>query len=94
MSSTPAFTDEEELKAEQAKRKTGRACDRLRQELKACIKESDCVQVLRRSATECINATDGSVPRECFHLLTSFSDCKRSMVDMRSRFRGRKGDMD
>ncbi|KAF1562791.1 UNVERIFIED_CONTAM: Cytochrome c oxidase assembly factor 5, partial [Eudyptes robustus] len=72
--------------------KTGKACDRLRQELKRCIKESDCVQKDRRSAKECINATDGTVPDRCFSLLSTFSDCKRSLVDMRSRFRGRKGD--
>ncbi|CAD5212991.1 unnamed protein product [Bursaphelenchus okinawaensis] len=73
--------------------KTGIACDRLRQELKRCIKESDCVQKDRRSAKECINAHDGTVPDRCFTLLTTFSDCKRSIVDMRSRFRGRKGDI-
>uniref|UniRef100_A0AC34GRL0 Cytochrome c oxidase assembly factor 5 n=1 Tax=Panagrolaimus sp. ES5 TaxID=591445 RepID=A0AC34GRL0_9BILA len=73
--------------------KTGIACDRLRMELKRCIKESACVQLDRRPAAECIKAHDGRVPDRCFILLTSFSDCKRSMVDMRSRFRGRKGDL-
>lgn len=60
--------------------KTGIACDRLRQELKRCIKESPCVQVDRRSAAECINVHDGTVPDRCFVLLTAFGDCKRSMV--------------
>ncbi|CAJ0577234.1 unnamed protein product, partial [Mesorhabditis spiculigera] len=55
--------------------------------------ESECVQKQARSAKDCINARDGSVPDKCFALLTNFSDCKRSMVDMRSRFRGRKGDV-
>ncbi|MFH4973976.1 hypothetical protein AB6A40_000685 [Gnathostoma spinigerum] len=73
--------------------KTGIACDRLRQELKKCIKESDCIQKEHRRARECINAHDASVPERCFSLLTSLSDCKRSMIDMRSRFRGRKGDI-
>ena len=60
--------------------KTGIACDRLRQELKRCIKESACVQRDRRPAAECIKSSDGSVPDRCFILLSSFSDCKRSMV--------------
>lgn len=60
--------------------KSGRSCDRLRQELKRCIKESDCVQKDRRSAKQCINATDGTVPDRCFVLLANFSDCKRSLV--------------
>ncbi|CAJ0604308.1 unnamed protein product [Cylicocyclus nassatus] len=72
---------------------TGVSCDRLRQALKKCIKESHCVQVQARSAKECIDAHDGSVPEKCFALLNNFSDCKRSLVDMRSRFRGRKGDL-
>ncbi|KAI6218861.1 Cytochrome c oxidase assembly factor 5 [Aphelenchoides fujianensis] len=83
------FEDEGLAKQE----KTGRSCDRLRQALKECIKQSHCVQVERRSAKECINAHDGSVPDRCFTLTTMFSDCKRSLVDMRSRFRGRKGDL-
>uniref|UniRef100_A0AC34QJR8 Cytochrome c oxidase assembly factor 5 n=1 Tax=Panagrolaimus sp. JU765 TaxID=591449 RepID=A0AC34QJR8_9BILA len=87
--STKEFEDENVNRLE----KTGIACDRLRQELKRCIKESACVQIDRRPAAECINAHDGTVPDRCFVLLTSFTDCKRSMIDMRSRFRGRKGDI-
>ncbi|KAI6180474.1 Cytochrome c oxidase assembly factor 5 [Aphelenchoides besseyi] len=83
------FEDEELAKQE----KTGRSCDRLRLALKDCIKQSHCVQIDRRPAKECINAHDGTVPDRCFTLATMFSDCKRSLVDMRSRFRGRKGDM-
>ncbi|VDK59853.1 unnamed protein product [Anisakis simplex] len=69
---------EDEALAEQ--HSSGRSCDRLRQELKRCIKESECVQKLRRPAKECISATDGSVPERCFQLLSNFSDCKRSLV--------------
>ncbi|KAE9419201.1 hypothetical protein Angca_009102, partial [Angiostrongylus cantonensis] len=72
---------------------SGISCDRLRQALKKCIKQSHCVQVQARSAKECIDAHDGSVPEKCFLLLQNFTDCKRSLVDMRSRFRGRKGDL-
>uniref|UniRef100_A0A0K0EA12 Cytochrome c oxidase assembly factor 5 n=1 Tax=Strongyloides stercoralis TaxID=6248 RepID=A0A0K0EA12_STRER len=72
---------------------TGRSCDKVRQELKRCIKESSCIQVEGRKAKDCIDSRDGSVPDRCYTLLSTLSDCKRSMVDMRSRFRGRKGDM-
>ncbi|KAJ1370371.1 hypothetical protein KIN20_032080 [Parelaphostrongylus tenuis] len=72
---------------------SGISCDRLRQALKKCIKESECVQVQARSAKECIDAHDGSVSDKCFQLLQNFTDCKRSLIDMRSRFRGRKGDI-
>ncbi|KAK5968068.1 Cytochrome Oxidase Assembly subunit [Trichostrongylus colubriformis] len=88
-SATLQFEDEEF----NALSSTGISCDRLRQALKKCIKDSHCVQVQARSAKECINTHDGSVPDKCFSLLQNFSDCKRSLVDMRSRFRGRKGDL-
>ncbi|CAI5437513.1 unnamed protein product [Caenorhabditis angaria] len=74
-------------------KKTGISCDRLRQALKKCIKNSHCVQVDARSAKDCIDAHDGTVPDKCFAILQNFTDCKRSLVDMRSRFRGRKGDI-
>lgn len=88
-SQTQLFDDAEfnELK------KTGISCDRLRQALKKCIKNSHCVQVEARSAKECIDVHDGTVPEKCFAVLQNFTDCKRSLVDMRSRFRGRKGDL-
>uniref|UniRef100_A0A8R1DNH6 Cytochrome c oxidase assembly factor 5 n=1 Tax=Caenorhabditis japonica TaxID=281687 RepID=A0A8R1DNH6_CAEJA len=73
--------------------KTGISCDRLRMALKKCIKNSHCVQIDARSAKECIDAHDGTVPDKCFAILQNFTDCKRSLVDMRSRFRGRKGDL-
>ncbi|KAH7731901.1 Protein Y18D10A.16 [Aphelenchoides avenae] len=82
--------DDEDVQTHQ---KTGIACDRLRQALKKCIKDSECVQLDRRPAKECLQARDGRVPDRCYSLLATFSDCKKSMVDMRSRFRGRKGDM-
>ncbi|VDO19896.1 unnamed protein product [Heligmosomoides polygyrus] len=65
-----------------ALKSTGISCDRLRQALKKCIKDSACVQVQARSAKECIDAHDGSVPDKCFSLLQNFTDCKRSLVCM------------
>ena len=74
--STKEYEDESVNRLE----KTGRSCDRLRQELKRCIKESDCVQIDRRPAAECVQARDGRVPDRCYTLMTTFSDCKRSLV--------------
>uniref|UniRef100_A0AC35U8L8 Cytochrome c oxidase assembly factor 5 n=1 Tax=Rhabditophanes sp. KR3021 TaxID=114890 RepID=A0AC35U8L8_9BILA len=75
-----------------AQESTGRSCDKLRMELKRCIKESICVQVDGRKAQDCLNSKE-NVPDRCYILLSNFTDCKKSLVDMRARFRGRKGDM-
>ncbi|XP_021966161.1 cytochrome c oxidase assembly factor 5 [Folsomia candida] len=68
-----------------------RPCAGLRKELKACLQESDCVKVHHKSARECLAATDGSVPHDCVLLRQTFFECKRSLLDARQRFRGRKG---
>lgn len=86
-------TKEYEDKSVDLNEKTGVACDRLRKELKRCIKESNCVQIDRRSAKNCLDAEDGRVPDRCYSLLNTFCDCKRSIIDQRARFRGRKGDI-
>ncbi|KJH48637.1 putative colon cancer-associated protein Mic1 [Dictyocaulus viviparus] len=65
---------------------SGISCDRLRQALKKCIKESDCVQIQARSARECIDAHDGSVPDKCFSLLQNFIDCKKSMLELGTNY--------
>ena len=76
--STKEYDDESLNRLE----KTGRSCDRLRQELKRCIKESECVQIDRRPAAECVKAKDGRVPDRCYTLMSTFSDCKRSLVSV------------
>ncbi|KAL3880210.1 hypothetical protein ACJMK2_032467 [Sinanodonta woodiana] len=70
-----------------------RACDGLRTRLKECLILSDCVQKGGKTPKECLNLKgDPSVPNECQLLRTAFYDCKRSLIDMRARFRGRKGE--
>ncbi|KAK3599979.1 hypothetical protein CHS0354_012632 [Potamilus streckersoni] len=70
-----------------------RACDGLRTRLKECLILSDCVQKDDKTPKECLNLkNDPSVPHECLLLRNAFYDCKRSIIDMRARFRGRKGD--
>ncbi|KAL0276164.1 UNVERIFIED_CONTAM: hypothetical protein PYX00_003788 [Menopon gallinae] len=69
-----------------------RACSRLRADLKKCLLESECCRSRKRTPRECLEDPRGGVPDECFVLRTSFWECKRSTVDMRVRFRGRKGE--
>lgn len=67
------------------------ACAGLRADLKMCLLESECCQKYRKTPRECLKATDGSVPAECQALRYSFFECKRSLLDARQRFRGRRG---
>uniref|UniRef100_A0A914BXF4 Cytochrome c oxidase assembly factor 5 n=1 Tax=Acrobeloides nanus TaxID=290746 RepID=A0A914BXF4_9BILA len=73
--------------------KTGIACDRVRLLAKNCVKFSECVQVQKRGAKECVEARDGTVPKKCYDFITTLGECKHSMLDRRSRFRGRKGEL-
>uniref|UniRef100_A0A3P9NTU5 Cytochrome c oxidase assembly factor 5 n=1 Tax=Poecilia reticulata TaxID=8081 RepID=A0A3P9NTU5_POERE len=59
-----------------------RACAGIREDFKACLLQHDCVG---KMPSECLK--EG----HCKALQTSFFECKRSMLDTRSRFRGRKG---
>ncbi|CAK9781192.1 hypothetical protein CC85DRAFT_289004 [Cutaneotrichosporon oleaginosum] len=63
------------------------ACQRERDELAQCILRTDCVLKQGKSPKECLSNKD-NLPLQCQHLLASFSDCKRGLLDMRRRFRG------
>uniref|UniRef100_A0A8C2UZ22 Cytochrome c oxidase assembly factor 5 n=2 Tax=Chinchilla lanigera TaxID=34839 RepID=A0A8C2UZ22_CHILA len=63
----------------------GSACSGLKEDLGACLLQSDCVLQEGKSPRECLK--EGY----CRALKYSFFECKRSMLDARSRFRGRKG---
>ncbi|XP_055532523.1 cytochrome c oxidase assembly factor 5 [Wyeomyia smithii] len=67
------------------------ACGRVRADLKMCLLESDCCRKEHKLPRDCLNRTDASVPDECRALRTTFFECKRSLLDNRQRFRGRKG---
>jgi len=78
--------------------KPKRSCDGLREDLKTCLVNSDCVQKHGKTPRECLLLSNvaGSpdaalVPSECQVLRQTFFECKRSILDMRTRFRGRKG---
>ncbi|CAH2004569.1 unnamed protein product [Acanthoscelides obtectus] len=65
------------------------ACAGVRADLKMCLLESDCCKVEKRTPRECLKAN--TVPVECQILRNTFFECKRSLLDARQRFRGRKG---
>ncbi|XP_014771983.1 cytochrome c oxidase assembly factor 5 isoform X1 [Octopus bimaculoides] len=68
------------------------ACSGLRIELQECIAESDCYKKDGHTIRECVAlGNHPSIPNECNVLRNSFFECKRSLLDMRTRFRGRKG---
>ncbi|XP_017777979.1 PREDICTED: cytochrome c oxidase assembly factor 5-like [Nicrophorus vespilloides] len=79
------YSEEGEKLADQS------ACAGVRADLKMCLLQSDCCRLQKKTPRECLNVTDGSVPTECQVLRNTFFECKRSMLDNRTRFRGRKG---
>ncbi|KAG0213261.1 hypothetical protein BGX28_004834 [Mortierella sp. GBA30] len=67
------------------------SCKEIRAELAECILKSNCVLVDGLSAKECLRAeNEYRVPAECTAIKRSFFECKRGMLDMRTRFRGNK----
>ncbi|XP_051840650.1 cytochrome c oxidase assembly factor 5 [Sminthopsis crassicaudata] len=61
------------------------ACAGVKEDLGACLLQSDCVLKEGKTPRQCLK--EGN----CKALKYSFFECKRSMLDARSRFRGRKG---
>uniref|UniRef100_A0A0K8TU06 Cytochrome c oxidase assembly factor 5 n=1 Tax=Tabanus bromius TaxID=304241 RepID=A0A0K8TU06_TABBR len=66
-------------------------CAGVRADLKMCLLKSDCCVKEKKTPRECINRHDGTVPEQCHVLRNTFFECKRSLLDNRQRFRGRKG---
>ncbi|ELU08116.1 hypothetical protein CAPTEDRAFT_218889 [Capitella teleta] len=92
MSAAGLTYDEEVAKIKAEKAKPGRACQGLREDLRECLMQSDCVIKDGKSPKDCLlMGRHPSVPDRCHALRQSFFDCKRSLIDMRTRFRGRKG---
>ncbi|XP_078514326.1 cytochrome c oxidase assembly factor 5 [Lissotriton helveticus] len=60
-------------------------CSGVREDLKTCLLETDCVLKEGKTPKECLK--EG----HCRALQVTFFECKRSILDNRARFRGRKG---
>ncbi|KAH9513487.1 Dephospho-CoA kinase (Dephosphocoenzyme A kinase) (COAE) [Bulinus truncatus] len=73
---------------EETKKKKKHACEDLRDDLLECLSNTDCVRKDRKTPRECMH--DASIPNHCNMLRNAFFECKRSLLDMRTRFRGRK----
>ena len=69
---------------------TSRSCWRIRYGLKKCIIESDCIKVDKWSAKDCMRNPSSRIPDSCRQLVYSYQQCRKSMLDMRTRFRGIK----
>lgn len=63
----------------------------MREELAECLKRSDCMRVHGHSGKECLTEHLDTLPAECQQAYRGFVDCKRSLWDMRKRFRGIPG---
>ncbi|RUS17288.1 cytochrome c oxidase assembly protein PET191-domain-containing protein [Jimgerdemannia flammicorona] len=66
------------------------SCKEIRQELVDCMLKSDCV-LKGHTIKECFQPehTD-DVPAACQSIRRSFFECRRGMLDPRTRFRGNK----
>ncbi|XP_067841921.1 cytochrome c oxidase assembly factor 5 [Heptranchias perlo] len=62
-----------------------RACSGVREDLRTCLLQHDCVLKEGKTPKQCLK--EG----HCKALQVTFFECKRSMLDNRARFRGRKG---
>lgn len=64
------------------------SCSELRKDFKLCMLNADCVKIHKRTVQDCFDTED--VPIECKQLRNLLFECKRSLLDNRLRFRGRK----
>lgn len=93
-SSSPPSTPERVFETLEEVKGDGSSCSVIRDELKFCMRNTDCVKVARKTPRECLRTNDPSVPEKCHRLAYLFFECKRSVLDNRVRFRGRKGYLD
>jgi len=77
---------EDELEKEQK-----RSCSGLKEELMSCLHKSDCMVKDGKTMKECMDKEIAGVDTDCRQIQFAFFECRRSMLDMRTRFRGKKG---
>ncbi|XP_074651130.1 cytochrome c oxidase assembly factor 5-like [Tubulanus polymorphus] len=83
----PKYFDEDDTQ------KSKFACSGLREDLLECLLKSNCVRKDKKTPLACLKLSQDAVsyPSECHKLRVAFFECKRSLLDMRQRFRGPKG---
>lgn len=80
------YTVDDKFDPDEEKKKG--SCSHLREDLKYCLENSDCVKVQKRKVKDCYDSNE--LPLECLQLRTVLFECKRSLIDNRLRFRGKK----
>ncbi|OQR77966.1 hypothetical protein BIW11_02820 [Tropilaelaps mercedesae] len=78
----PVYTEEGEALKKQSR------CHGVRVDLKACLRDSDCVKQ-GGNMRGCLKLQQ--VPQDCINLATLLFECKRALLDNRQRFRERRG---
>ncbi|KCV72067.1 hypothetical protein H696_01475 [Fonticula alba] len=66
----------------------GSSCQALRQRLFECIQKSECFANNGGQGKKCLDRDAEGVPENCRTLQNAYANCRREMIDMRSRFRG------
>jgi cytochrome c oxidase assembly factor 5 len=67
------------------------SCHELVDELAKCIRASPCMAA-GKDFHKCVRSTDeAEISAECARIRGLYSECKRSQLDMRKRFRGNPG---
>ncbi|GFN75057.1 cytochrome c oxidase assembly factor 5 [Plakobranchus ocellatus] len=82
----PKYFEDPDEDKEKDKKKY--ACEGIRDDLIECLLKTDCVKKDKKTPRDCLH--EPSLPDECVKLRVAFFECRRSMLDMRTRFRGRK----
>ncbi|XP_015926630.1 cytochrome c oxidase assembly factor 5 [Parasteatoda tepidariorum] len=72
-------------------KKDNKPCSGVKQDLIQCLKATDCVKIEKKTPKECLMSYHHSVPQECHALRNLYFECRRSLLDNRTRFRGHKG---
>ncbi|KAL4230042.1 Dephospho-CoA kinase (Dephosphocoenzyme A kinase) (COAE) [Mactra antiquata] len=65
------------------------ACRQPIKDLLNCLLESECYKVENKTPRECLQRGD-QMPEECKQLNLNVYQCKRSQLDTRTRFRGKR----
>lgn len=63
-------------------------CQPIRNDLAACLMQTDCVQKNGKTGQECLRDHLEELPSDCQLIYKSYVNCRRGLLDMRKRFRG------
>ncbi|UZJ51930.1 hypothetical protein CBS101457_001250 [Exobasidium rhododendri] len=64
------------------------SCQPIRNDLAACLMQTDCVQKDGKTGQECLRDHLAELPSDCQLIYKSYVSCRRGLLDMRKRFRG------